>query len=438
MKLKDYFKHQSWIKPTDQEKFEIYQRFVQKSQKASFFKKFSFYAKIATYTFFIIFVSYSFYLPYSQENINSDRIAWFLPGFLIDQDVDYQQDFVWKVLTSSDDVLIKQNWQTVNKDNIPNWAEIELLEWSYLEFELTWKGSWKIEWPWKISFSRVFDEEESQLYINLEESGFFELDSWYLGDQRIAVIYKGFHLQPKNPKDGLHIKIFSEWDSKLVENIWTELTINDSDSLKYANVKKHQLAKINEEIKLLQEWKDIAKNIWRTGISQSEEYEPQSDYDFDHTTVWSKEFLSDEKLSKLQSTIYSSFLRRDVQNLVVNYMNWDDQWYEISYDNIYYRVVSLYEIFDFQPYSHTLNLPSQKWDKSIENLFIMLDQLLFKIDRSYSVPDEYFSRLNVMLAWTLILKNYEYWIFEWDDLDLEKILDKIKLPSYENSLTFKR
>ncbi len=269
MKISKYFEAKSKIRASEQEKIEIYQRFLQKSEKVSLFKKISFYSKIWVYSIFILFISISFYIPFLQ-NQTSDT---------------------------------KDLWDTLSANDYDDDSEFEEI----------------------------------------------------------------------------------------------------SNELKNNKIVKEHNAFNDEEAEL----------------SESDKNDIPSD-----------------KLSELRKITHSSFLRRDISNLVTNYLNWNDSAYNISYDNINNRINNVYKILDIEKYSYSLNLPSRDKDRSIYNLFMSMEQLVSRVNEKYNLPEEYSSRLNVILAWTIILKDSDFWKYKWENLDLEQVLDTLRIDSYRNTLTF--
>lgn len=456
MKLRDFFDERNHIKASDQQKLAIYEQFLQKSWRFSLFKKISFYSKIWVYTIFIVFLSYSLYIPHINNSWVSDikKMIWIEWDYSISSSL-VSADYVWKILKTDWFFEVIKDWDVFDTDLISSWDIVNLFDWSWMEFEVTTWTYWRIEWPSSFSINLI----EDYYYINLLSWDYFKFSSNEISNDNLIIVSEEFHIQAKDSSFWLNLLITSEWEKKTIENSWSEVIISNSETNEELSVMWNSLVQIDEETRILIEIKKlvdeiVSNDLWFEFELEIDDFWSNNnnleDIDNNSTIVdniwndtisnissildWWKRVLSVDKFEKLKNATHVSFLKRDLENLVLHYLNWNTSAYHISYDNFYSKIIQLYWIFDFEIYSELIHIQNNISSKSIDNIVVILDQLISRLSKEYYIPDVYMKRLKVLLAWSVILRETEFWMLSWQELEFEDILNILWLEN--NNLSF--
>jgi hypothetical protein len=110
-----------------------------------------------------------------------------------------------------------------------------------------------------------------------------------------------------------------------------------------------------------------------------------------------------EQYSVLKEKLYSSFLEKDILNLINSYLN--NLNTDIALNNLLYRVLAIYKAFDLQIDSEVLKAKIKTKSFDIDDLFLLIDQLIAKLTKKYYIEPVYINRLKKIEAWILLLKK---------------------------------
>lgn len=450
MKLKEYFNSQKGIKFSQLEKMNVYEQFLQKSERVSFSKKMSFYWKIWVYFTFIMFLILSFYFPvvyYNNKN-NTPKITkigtWYLIWEFSSSDPNLARaDWVWEIIEAQGEIKILKDWQEVDTNLIHDWDEILLVNDAQLKFQVNSWAMASIQWPAKFSINQMLTESWNNNYIiNLVYWEYFEIKKDQTQEDNLIIKTQDFEVEPEYVNNKLDIKIVSQWDKKILENRWWDVVVKKvvNNKKTFSSVKTNQKVEIDEEVKLLQEVNQITQQIktWEIETTYELTWEETQDTVDINTVVWDlRQVLENEEMDEFKKLVYPKFLATDLENFVVSYLHWDKSRYEVSYNNLFSRIEKIYSLFGFALDSEVLKYKTQIDETSIDDIYMVVDQLVAKIDKSYYVPPQYTKRIKAVLAWLVILKDTQFWIFAEQNIAFDDIFDKLWLSSHKDDLVIK-
>ncbi len=401
MKLKDFFEEKAKLETSQEQKFSIYEKIFLKQEKQSFFNKISFYIKTWVYTFIILFFSYALYFWAIDNTKNTNHI--------------------WEITASEWKFNINRNWKEVYETYITNKDLINVYSWASLDFNIHNSTYAKIGWKAEFKLSKT----NNTYFLNIIQANSLELSTNKTNNENILLTFENIEIKNINDSLNMDININKEKNKIVIENFWSEIDFNKIWEKNTFSIKEWEEAIIWDKVIKKKDENNIHK-IW-------------NEYNITWTQ-WSKsnwkKVLSSVQLSELRWLLHSSFVEKDIKNIVINYLKWNKSAYNISYDNLSQRIENIYSIFNFEQYSQTANI-AWNIDKSIENVFLTTDQLIARINKEYQVPFSYEKKLKTLLAWLFILKNNDFWKFEWEELDFNEIFDKLNISSHKNNLTFR-
>lgn len=478
MKLKDYYKEVRDNELDQSDKLYIYNNFIDKIEKVSLYKRFSFYWKISVYTFFILFFLLSFYFPYYlsnkainelEENYDISKVwTWVISkektsnNSISNLYISVKAEYIWKIIETKWEFKIINSWNEVGGYNINNWDTILLSNKSEMTFTVNSWVTANIEWPAELNIELISEEwKEKKYVINLIHWKFFEIESITKSEDNVLVKTDDIEIETKIVWDKLDFNISSEWEKHIVENKWWEIVVKKvvKKEKKFASLKTNQKAEIDEDIRMLQEVKKIKEEIKNKDIeveyvySENKETEKSietwsievntlsgslldNEENIDNTisTVsdieyTSKSILSEEKMSVFKKLIYPSFLMKEIEWISTSYLNWSKSWFEISYNQLHKRLWDIYDIFWISIW--------ESGEMNIENLYISLDWIISEIENNYFMPDIYIKRLKALKWRLLILKNNEFWQFSSNNIAFDKIFVRLWISDYKENLLVK-
>lgn len=446
MKFKDYIDQQKAIKATDLQKIKIYENFLKNSERISFYKKISFYWKISVYTALILFLIFSFYYPLltieKADNKPID-IAKVWTWYFVEKknnmsDFQVQAEYVWQVLESNWDFKIVKNGKEYTSNDIYDWDIILLMKKSTLKFQVnSWAVAY-IQWPARLSVNYAWSSEWAKKYfINLIEWSYFEIKAdEQTSKDNFVVRSDDFEIESKKIWTKLDFTILSDGEKSIVDNKWSEIIVKKviNNEKKFTSVRTNQKAEVSEEIKILQEVNKIKDELkkWDIAISYNVTWETiktvqNNSWDIDFWTDV-KSVLSEDSMTKLKDTLYSSFVMSDIQNLVKYYLIWDKSSFDISYKNLSNRIYKVYDLFWLTIDSQLTDIKNQLWEWWLDELYLINDQLIAKIQKWYYIPTQYTQKLNVIMAWIVLLKSKQFWEFSWEqNIEFDEILNRLNV-----------
>lgn len=479
MRIEDYFKHIREVKTTDSQKMRIYQSILLGWNKKSILSKSIFYWKVSTYTILMVFLWSIFIWPImkiweNEDKINYSYLSWW---FLVEEKSKLTlnqvlADYIWEIIDVEWEIQVIKDWVQVVTDKIYDWDTILLLNSAQIKFMVNNWTKATIIWPAKFDVKFLWESNwVKNFVINLMYWDYFEVKTQEQSKDNIIIQTKDFQIESKNISNQIDLKITTDWEKKILENRWSDIVVKKviDDEKTYTSVKSNQIAEVNDEVKILQEIKTITQQLTTKQVEKSYEIEDNDNSQelsttnelyFDdirteiseesiNTELWTidnaltfpswKKVLDTNKSDQLKNVLNPSFLKKDIENLVLEYLKWNESWYKISYNNLYSRISQVLSIHDVEIHSEIIK-HNIKWNKNeISDLVIICDQLIAKLNENYHVPPQYMGRLNVLLAWLVILNSKEFWILKTDKdtLDFDSVFDKLNLTKSKSNLEIK-
>ncbi|UFX82888.1 hypothetical protein [Candidatus Absconditicoccus praedator] len=400
MRLKDFFDKQARTTMSQSQKYVIYHKILQKQEKKSIFSRLSFYAKVSAYSLVIVGISLAIYLPGSQQQ----------DGYI-----------VGNVQSSEGEYSINRDGSYIEDDSIYVDDVVLLSENSRIELEVGGFSYSTLEGPATINVGKTKRFDDSIYTMDVKDGKSFHIATSKEGTKDMILRYNDIQIQSKSSSSDLDLAITSDQEKYQINNYGEEVLFNDFRNPKFYALGYQQKANIGENVE-----KSTTEDAIK-GPSGSLNNLASQDYKS------SKDNLSSAQLRKLSQFLHHSFVGKDISYLVESYFEGNDSAFEISYENFNYRIENVYDIFEFERYSSSLSSN----EKSIEDMFYSLDQLLSRIKSNYNIPSSHEERLKVSLAWLYIMKSHDYGKFSGQDLEFENIFDKLNISSYQNVLTFR-
>lgn len=415
----------------------------------------SFYWKVWVYTLFLVFLFFSFYYPYivwekTTQDTTEIKIShvgtWYFIGHDFTENT-FNSSFiaeaytVGKIIESNWDFKILKDGQEIQSDEIDNWDLIVLMNNSELKFSVNSGTNAFIKWPAKFDITYLWLENWTPKYvINLNYGSYFEIVSDSVNTDNLVIKTEKIEIESKNLWDRLDLNIKTQWERQIIENRWWEIVMKKvvNNQKKYASLKTNQTAQIDDDIKLLQEVKTIAMQVKKSDIEESYSitWDVYSGFEGIETLVplmsgdlETKLILSDEKMAELKRLLTPSFLQNDIEWISITYLNWNEDWYDISYDKLITRIDKIYSIIGWDAWKSSSH--------DMQYLYIVLDQMINEINNNYYIPDDYLNRMRTVLEWISLLKEKDFWKFKTKAIEFDKIFDKLWLQNEHNSLIFK-
>lgn len=460
MKIKEYFERKRETQLNDVRKNKINQDIWLKIENntfwKNFYKRFSFYWKVTAYTFFIFVLFFSFYTSFvdynKNENFKKIIDAW--TWYLLQKDKQQPKSLakaenIWDIIEAHGDFTIMQDWKKYKTNKLYDWNTMILTNNAKLRFQVnSWVEAY-IKGPAKLNIKYLGEINWNKNFVlNMIEWEYIEVKSENREDQNVIIKTNKFEVESKDISQKMDISIRSENDWKILENKWWELVIKKTIKNKkiYSNIWKNEKVKINDEIRHYREVKEISKKVQNknmeinyhiTGDNKKDAETISKEQKNDKELLDTKKIIKQKKIDKLKKLLYTWFLKNDVKRIVENYLNWNKRWLEISYENFLSRILKIYQLFDIRLESEIIKSKTKNWNISIDDVFVILDQLIAKIQNQYYVPEKYTEKLKKTLWWIVILQKNEFWKFKWKNLEISEIISKLNLEKYEKTLTIK-
>lgn len=445
MKLKQYFETQKKIECTQEQKLFIYNKISNKIQKRSLFSYISFYKKVWIYFMITVFLLLTFYSSYIFETKPDYQIAKIWSWYIVQQKVQdnktiVQATTIWKVIETIWGIKIIKNWIETPWNILSDWDNILLLTWAQMKFEvISWSQAF-IKWPAQFSLKYVWDEQWRKMFVvNLIYWDYFEVLSNNTELNNLIVKTNDFEIESQKVTDSMNITITWQWDKKIIDNKWWDIVVKKITNNKkvFSSIKTNQKAQISEEVQIIQEVKYISKQVKEKQISQTyditwinnSEVQTWIQTTVNFTTPQTSEILNDSKivmdekqLEDFKSLIYPWFLKKDIENLSISYLKWNQDSFRVSYENYLLRIKKIYKLLDLQFDSKIVEYNLENQTVTINDLVTITDQLYAKIDKWYYVPNTYLKRLKSVLWWLLLLKDSKFWQYSTQSIEFENIL----------------
>jgi len=440
MKLKEYFDEVKKMKLDESQKMAIFEEFIEKSYRQSFLKRWSFYVKVWVYTVLIVFFIYSFFpiIFYQSWKPNVvvtkiESITWgvYLETKFSDAEnkttiTNVNKVFakdVGKIVYAKWDFVILRKWKSIKTDKLLNWDYVVLSVWTDLKFKLNNWLYWKISWPAKLQIQYI--SWQGVYIINLLKWKYSQFSaqifSWAIKLKSDDIV-----ISPITNKN-FNIKIVQQKKKKIIENVWkAPIVLEKVDKKVKKTLKAKEVAKVNGDIKIYKLIQDIKKGNIKTETKLS------TWVDVNILDETMKLVPSVEQIKSLTQILYSKFISKDILNLINYYgKNWED----IAIKNLMYRILRIYKIFDLKIDSEILKAKIKSWKYDIDDLFLVLDQLISKLQESYYLEPSFVVKLKKLEAWILLLKKG----FINTDLkykSLQEVLEKNNLKNFKGKLLF--
>ncbi len=442
--LRDYFEEIKEIKLSEEKKMKIYENILGKQYRHNFLYKAKFYLKVFGYTFVILLLLLSFY-PVINFDKRSNYIVkkiTFITGWIYTEKsekinntnlLSYNKvfaDWIGKIINVKGDFSIIRNNNVIKTDKILDGDFLIIDRNTYLEFGIGSWYVWRILWPAKIKIVKSKDGYT----LNLIYGQYLELEKTAHTDDKIKVVTDNFELIPKD-EDKVSFKIVENWKNKIVENRGkTPLIIKKIKTKKQVVLSKDQVAQVDGDIKILVKMIKSWKIEEKYSIKDNKSFTELGNIDLNKE--FSKEYKivpTQNQIIELRQLLYPSFLKKDILNLI-NSQN-DKAKQEIAINNLMYRVLKIYKLFDLKVNSEILKAKIKFKTFNIDDLFLLIDQLISKLKQKYYIEPKYTYRLKQIEAWILLLKSWKLKAINYNSFD--EIFEKNKnLKKYKNKLDF--
>ncbi|MEF2174905.1 MAG: hypothetical protein V3575_00415 [Candidatus Absconditabacteria bacterium] len=478
MRIEEYFNHIKEIKTTDAQKMRIYQSILLGGNKKSILTRSTFYWKVSTYTILLIFLWGVFFGPIIKIGENEDKInySYLSGGFLIEEKPQYTlnqvlADYIGEIIEVEGEIQVLKDGKEIKTDKIYDGDTILLLNSAQIKFMVNDGIKATIIGPAKFDVKFLGETDGVKNFvINLVYGDYFEVKSEETSNDNIIIQTKDFQIESKNTNNQMDLKITTDGEKKILENRGSDIVVKKvvDDEKTYTSIKSNQIAEVNDEVKILQEIKTLTEQLTTKKVEESYEIENSTDlsipnsylndesYQSNITTlennlseaftgendinfVPGKKVLDTNKSEQLKKILSSSFLKKDIENLVLEYLKGNESGYKISYNNLYQRITKVLEIHDLEIHSEIIKLNMKGNKSEISDLVTICDQLIAKLNENYHVPPQYMGRLNVLLGWLVILNGKEFGLFKTDKdtLDFDSVFDKLNLTKSKSNLEIK-
>lgn len=444
MRLQDFFEKNRKVL-SEENKLKIYNNFVLKKNKKYSYSRISFYLKVSVYTFILIFLINSLYLPIWNSTIDNEELqvtnvwTWFVTVSKIETNLNVvKADYIGDIIEAQWNIIIKKDWKEFETDVIYNWNTVLLENDAAIKFTVNSWSMASIEWPAEFSVFFIWKIEWVDNYvINLIYWKYLEIKKEEKSNDNIFIQTNDFLIEWWNNSE-MNFTIESRWEEQIVENKWWDIMITkliNNKEIK-SEVKKNEIAKIDDdEIKLIKEieqkikkWDiSISYNMdsWKN-INDSWEFEINTSKLLEYET---KNILSKSDNLKIKNYLNANFLMKDIKNIVLFYLKWDKNSYNLSYRNLQTRLVKIWNILNLDN-----NLKKYKWYEIVK-LRSFVEILLSKMNEGYYMPEKYLNRLEVLKTWLILLENIQFGKYRWESFDFDEVFVKLNIQSYTHSLT---
>lgn len=465
MKIQEYFKAQKDIVCPDDLKTRIYNDILSKKDRNFLFSRMSFYHKVWIYFVFSLLLLISFYATYLVQPQNNAKIAKIWSGFILQENPSEWKNLakantVWKIIEAIWEIKIIKNWQESPSNIINHWDNILLLNNAQLKFEVSSGTIAFIKWPAEFRLEYIWENNWLKNYaIELISWDYFEVLENNTQDNNLIIKTQNFELESQKTNDSMNIKILWEWDKKIIENKWWAVVVKKIVNNKkvFSAIKTNQKAQVDEEVKIIEEIKQIKNELktnqisWTyslTGVLNSTDMSDISGITWEHTVTYqtpqtnniieqSKKVLDMENMEKLKDLTYPWFIMKDIENISISYLKWNRSSYNIWYNNLLSRIKKLYKLFEFDVDSQIFEENTALSNKNINDLMMITDQLYAKINNWYYISEKYSLRIKWILSRLRLLNNYEFGSYKSESLEFDRILNILWKSDLYNDLKIK-
>ena len=387
MNIKDYFAIKSKNKLLNEKKFTIYSDFMELRDKKSIFLKFSFYSKVVVYTIALFFLINSLYgnfpinIPLTDD-VKVQRWLNVVSAWSIGKIVKFEWDF-----------KIQQSWKDIVSDEIFDNDILILWERSTLTFTVnSWINSYII-WPARLQIKLTNNEDGNNKYV------FYMMDGTYLNvrsnKENNYMLIKAEQLEIIPDTWFVNLTLSSKNWNRIVENNWDDITVKKELTKNIKNSKIVNLTK-NEKLIILEDKK--IKAIKNTFDSNSKQYQLDN--------KWNIKIIANIKqISILNNELNENNIRDRIQKIVLWNIKWDTKKYDRWLARLAKDISDIYRQLDIVVDSEILKMKLNKWKISIDDVQLLIDQLISKLDNSFIIPWVYIDKLKLILWWIIIINN---------------------------------
>ncbi len=404
--IKDYFLENKELL-SQEDKFDIYQDFLEKKYKSEFLsKKHFFVLKNTFYSLFLFFVIVGIFNIYSLDVSKN----WIF--------VDWQQqkqqvhaDYIANIINFKWQFDVEHDWKKITTLSIQNNDIIYLPNVnSNLTFNLSDDTQAKIIWPAKIKLKKI---EKDQYELFLYYWNFVKIQSLWNISNKLKLVADNLIIAQKN-KWKYDFKYIKKWKKNYIENNWTTLFVINWNKFK-TDVKKKQLLtvewnsinlKTEEEFKKAVKSRQISQNfsISKKNINNNIKLNKDKVFYVLNNTwisssidtwiaddlsnlIWKQDkvVLSPKNTNRLLWYLYKTFLKSNINDLFKNKLTRNIYWYNIAYNNLELKVSAMYKILN-------QNYTNSKWNKQV--LIDNISYIKKYIQKNIVVPEKYINNLS--------------------------------------------
>ncbi len=450
MKLEDFLKQQKqWL--SEEAKFDIYQRFLEKKDKKThtWTQRIVTFSKVSMY--WIIAITLSLWVFWLLNNTNSLSIFG-NKGFFISKESQSNYRASASAIGRIESFyglyeLKDDKWNTLKTNIINPWDTITLAEWSYMQAAFN-DNLAKILGPATIKIlptttanSYLVDVINGWKFIEIEQDTTNE--NSYTGELKIqknnVTIEKA--LESKTFK--VQITQNNQWEVT-VKNYGDNINITNKSSKNENNTQKdektteltaqHQVT-INENVALEQAKVVAIESVQNQSGESNQEDELQSIIALlqanDDTSITKQEesllpintqdkkLLSEKQITEIKALLQGNFLRYDIKNLINSIQKNNTDQYNIALANIAKRIINIANITD-------LTVAEKITRPNITN---NLQILISELPQQYHVPPSMTNNLIVLQQRLSILENEEN-VTKNTDITTQELIDQIQKNYY--------
>ncbi len=403
MDLKEYFAKKRTEKLPEYRKMMIYDRFMDKIEHKNIFLRFSFYTKVAVYSMVLLFLLYSLFIDLPMTPTRRDWLITYRNGKTVNA------SYIGKVIKTEWDFTIYNNNKVVDRQDIYDNDVLVLWEDASIAFSINSGVNSYIIWPAQLQISRFHDENNKEKYIFYMEWTYLNVKSNTKDD---ILLIKSDNLELEPEVWFVDVTLSVKDGESLIENKWNNLLVKKEVN----NKKKIVTLSQNENLIVLKEEKvEEIKTIFdSTNIHY--QMDPKGEV---------KLIANMKQINKLNSLLSNEKIENAVQKVVLGYLRNDNDMYDKWVYDIVHTISSVYKEFNITVDSEILKTKVKNGTLNIQDIQLLLDQLLSKLNGNNILPMLYINKLKTMLWWMVVINNSDIKCYKCENL--QDVVDRLKL-----------
>lgn len=385
MKFEEYMKQQR-LKMKEENKLLVFGEIQNKIQRESIFSKVFLYSKVSIYSLLVFFVIFGLF-------IKTDNTRYSSKDLTIKNNINtVNAAYVWKVIKSEWDFDIIDNGKKINKNLIEKWDIISLWINANISLKVNKGINLYLIWPARLKVDYYVNNEGIKIYtLDMLDGNYISVTSNLPSDK---IILKSNILNIESNDKLIDLRYQKRWNAVIVENNGWNILIK--------NNKKIFSLKKKEKIIIWERNLNKIKNILNSNYKN---------YKVDEN--WTlKTILSSDKLKKLWNILERKNIIIAVWKYVLWSVNKDNNWRTSWKKQLIKTINNTYNLLNIKEPHLIKNKLQKKQDINIQELEVLVDNLISKINKNYILIDQYKKRLKIILAYLVIIEkiNIKEWI----------------------------